>query len=354
MKNKIGKVDPSKFRKLRNIFSSSEFQLRNEFLGAFLYEDVENLIQHDCFSPNSKLSKRQFEEEITKNKLIHANPEVKMIIYKLEDHHLLRGNIAIFDFDQTITKYGEYFLDIFIPGCDYFEISKALLSIGDYTQTEGKYKRFGNSNNSTWREIFTESENRIGFEKTREILKNYLDLHLNKRLTSNVIIDNYLRKFEENADLEKDLRYYYIKYPNFSKWQEHQTNGYYWWNNFETKPYECWMLFKTQFNGRHWSPFLLELSTINSHCDLENYGNQLKFVFNEYVIAISNLNTGFKFTGLDELSIHFVNQLIELSMLNSDSIYEIKQNSDGIDLLDRVIEMNEILNELVGLKQINE
>lgn len=346
MKNNVGEVDVLKFRKLRNIFASSEFQLRNEFLGTFLYDDVESLILHDCFSQNSKLSKRQFDEEIAKNKLINSSPVLQEAIYKLEDHNLLRGNIALFDFDENISKYGDCFLEIFIPGCDYFEISKALLSIRDYTQTEGKFKRFGNNNNSTWREIFTESENRIGFEKTREILKNYLDLHISKRLTSNVMIEDYLRKHIENPHLEKDLMYYYIKYPNFSKWNVHQTNGYYWWDNFETKSYECWMLFKTQFNGRHWSPFLLELSTINSYCELENYGNQLKFVCGEYMILISNQNNGFKFTGLDGASINFVIGLSELSILNKDFVYEIKQNNEGIDLLDRVKEMNDILNEL--------
>lgn len=168
--------------------------------------------------------------------------------------------------------------------------------------------------------------------------------------TNESLIINFLSKFDLNSVLAKDLRYYYTKYPNFSKWYDNQTNGYYWWEDLKLRPYECWMLFKTQFNGRHWSPFLLELSSINNNCDLENYGNQLKFVFGESIIMISNLNNGFKFIGIDELSAHFVSELVELSILNSDSIYEIKQNSDGIDLLDRVKEMNDTLIELVTLE----
>jgi hypothetical protein len=351
MKNNVGEIDPIKFRKLRNIFASSEFQLRNEFLGTFLYDDVESLILNDCLSSNSKLSKRQFEEEVLKNKLLTANPFLTEIVYQLEDHNLLRGNIALFDFTQDIKKYGEKFLSIFNPGCDYFQISKALLTFGDYTQAEGKFKRFGNNNNSTWREIFTESENRNGFDNTKEVVKKYLDYHIKNNVIDIDIIENYLKSIDDNQESSKDLRYYYLKYSSFSKWTVHQTNGYYCWDNAESKPYECWMLFKTQFNGRHWSPFLLELSTINNYCELENYGNQLKFVFGEYIIMISNQNNGFKFTGLDDVSINFVNGLSVLSILNADSIYEIKQNSDGIDLLDRVTELNEILNELVTLKK---
>jgi hypothetical protein len=67
-------------------------------------------------------------------------------------------------------------------------------------------------------------------------------------------------------------------------------------------------------------------------------------------ILIANHNNGFKFSGLDETSKNFVNGLSELSFLNSDNIYEIKQNDEGFDLVDRVKEINEILIELVALK----
>lgn len=353
MKLETDTVDPLKFRKLRNIFASSEFQLRNEFLSAFLYEDVEYLILRDEFSPDSKLSKRQFEEESSKKQFVENHPELMEYVYKLEDHTLLRGNIALFDFNENLSIYVEQFLKIFVPGCNYFEISKALLTIGDYTQNIGKFKRFGNNNNSTWRELFTQSENRDGFQNTKDVVKQYLTVFIDDRnKTPENLIQDYLSKYDSDTDsqIEKDLRFYYIKYPSFSKWNGNQTDGYYWWYDLALKPYECWMLFKTQFNGRHWSPFLLELSIINENCNLENYGNELKFVFENYIIFISNKENGFEFKGIDEESINFIEGLRDLSVLNSDSIYEIKQNEQGLDLVDRVKEMDELLNELVALK----
>lgn len=353
MKLKSGSVDPLKFRKLRNIFASSEYQLRNEYLETFLYADVESLINNNQFSSESKLSKRQFEEEIVKEELILKYPDLQESIYKIEDHTLLRGNIALFDFNENLPVYAEQFLKIFIPGCNYFEISKALLTIGEYTQNIGKFKRYGNNNNSTWRELFTQSENRDGFQNTKDIVKQYLTIfNIDKNKTPENLIQEYLSKYESDTEsqLEKDLRYYYIKYPSFSKWDEHQTDGYYWWFDLALKPYECWMLFKTQFNGRHWSPFLLELSVINKNCTIENFGNELKFVFEHYIIFISNKEKGFEFKGIDDESINFVDGLKELTVLNSDSIYKINQSEEGLDLVDRVKEMNELLNEFVALK----
>ena len=58
-------VDSKKFRFIRNIFSSSEDQLRNEYLGSFLYKDVElivdqfeSIITEGKFTENSKLSRK--------------------------------------------------------------------------------------------------------------------------------------------------------------------------------------------------------------------------------------------------------------------------------------------------------
>ncbi|GEM55952.1 hypothetical protein FB1_21730 [Flavobacterium branchiophilum NBRC 15030 = ATCC 35035] len=352
MKLETDIVNPLKFRKLRNIFASSEFQLRNEFLSTFLYEDVEYLILHDEFSPDSKLSKRQFEEERSKKQFVENHPELLEYVYKLEDHTLLRGNIALFDFNENLSIYAEQFLKIFVPGCNYFEISKALLTIGDYTQNIGKFKRFGNNNNSTWRELFTQSENRDGFQNTKDVIKQYLTIFIDdKNKTPKNLIQDYLSRYNSDYQIEKGLIFYYIKYPSFSKWNENQTDGYYWWYDLALKPYECWMLFKTQFNGRHWSPFLLELSSINENCNLENYGNELKFVFENYIIFISNKDNGFEFKGIDEESINFIDSLRDLSVLNSDSIYEIKQNEQGLDLVDRVKEMDKLLNELVTLNK---
>jgi hypothetical protein len=239
MRLNIVHIDKAKFRLLRNIFASSEDQLRNEYLSTFLYADVESIIEQDQFSDNTKLSKRQFEEERMKNLLISNHPDLTDTVYKLEDHTLVRGNIALFEFDTSLAVYAEQFQNIFVPGCNYFEISKAMLAIGDYTQGYGKFRRFGNNNNSTWREIFTQSENRKGFDKTKHILKRYLDSLIGNSTTTNPsIIHEYLSHIENTPHAPRDFRYYYIKYPTFTFWNEIQTDGFYWWDDYQNKPYE--------------------------------------------------------------------------------------------------------------------
>jgi hypothetical protein len=331
--------DDQKFRLLRNIFSSSEVQLRNEYLSAFLYNDVEFLIDKNEYSENTKLSKRQLEEEKLKSFLVIEAPELKEIIYRLEDHHLLRGNIALFDFDISITAYAAQFQKIFNTGCDYFEISKAMLSLGDYTQSYGKLRRYGNKNNSTWREIFTQSENRKEFDQTKFVVKKYLDLFKNNpKLTNAGIIESYLKIHDNEPKQPKDLRYYYIKYKSFAFWAGNQTDGFYSWDNYWSKPYECWMLFKKQFNGRHWSPFLLELSNTVKGCSIENYGSVLQYNIGQIILLIANDNVGFKFIAADgnEHSALLLNKLISNKELGEDGILMINQNKDGFDTEDRI------------------
>jgi len=345
----IETLDNSKFRLLRNIFSSSEDQLRADYLSAFLYNDVEEIIKNQQYSANSKLSKRQWEEEGQKNNLVLEHPELKETIYRLEDHQLLRGNIALFDFDPTISQYADQFQKIFVPGCDYFEISKAMLTLGDYSQSYGKSKRFGNKNNSTWREIFTQSENRKGFENTKSILKSFLDLFIREpENTSLSVITNFESNHINNLHLPKDLLYYYIMYPSFIYWDGNQTEGFYWWDDHTQKPYECWMLFKKQFNGRHWNPFLLELRKQVSGCSIENFGSQLQYTNDQVIFLISNQKNGFKFSSPDgdEESLNLLNKLIENQLLNEEGALIIKQDENGLDIEDRIIRCKDFLSNL--------
>lgn len=345
-------INNEKFRLLRNLFSSSEDQLRNEYLPMFLYDDVEAIIENDKLSAKSKLSTRQFKEEQNKADLIIKHPELKEPIYKLEDHVLLRGNIALFDFDTDLPAYADQFHKIFTPGCNYSEISKAMLTLGDYTQSYGNLRRFGNRNSSTWRELFTQSENRKGFEITRSILKSYLQIFSdNSSETDQSTIITYLNNYTANPHTPKDFRYYYIKYENFSTWDGNQTEGFYWWDNYLTKPYESMMLFKRQFNGRHWSPFLLELSELDDSCSLDNYGNLLQYTSGDLMLFVQHLNEGYKFSSVDEFSSAKLSQLMNSNQLNKDGILLISQNQTGVDIEDRIIKCCEFFQTIIPVIQ---
>jgi hypothetical protein len=347
MNLKNGVLDKTKFRFLRNIFASSEVQLRNEYLSTFLYADIEAILEKHEYSADSKLSKRQFEEEKLKNSLMISHPDLKETIYRLEDHTLLRGNIALFDFDSKLPVYAEQFHKIFVPGCEYFDISKAMLTIGDYTQGYGKFRRFGNKNNSTWREIFTQSENRKGFENTQSVVKSYLEIFLAKASKTNMeITDEYLTNKESNSQTIKDIRYYYIKYRSFIFWGDYSTDGFYWWEDYQNNPYECTMLFRTNYRGRHWNPFLLQLRVMNDKCSLGNYGDHLQYTAGDLILLIINKNNGFKFSAVDDFSLGKLSQLITSKVLNDEGILVINQNENGLDVEDRITRCMDFLQSL--------
>lgn len=341
-------------RYIRNVLASSEDQLRNEYLSTFLYNDIEHIINNfnevliqGELTENSKLSRRQCLEETTKSEFLNENPSFRGVFFKLEDHHLLRGNVAIFDFNSTITVYSDIFMEKFRDSNEFINLSRAMLTIGDYGQNYGRLKRYGNKLNSSWRELLTQSEGRKGFENTKIILHRYFDKFIDNPGQSNEdIVVDFLKGHNENHELPKDFRYYMIKYDSFIFWEGNLTNGFYYWENPDQNPYECYMLFRKQFNGRHWDPFLLTLSSLNEHCTIENYGDNLKFVKDDLILMIENQNNGFKIKASDTEGEDFISDKIEKEELNEDGIYLIRQNEEGFDIEDRINSFNSYLNHI--------
>ncbi|MDD2637051.1 MAG: hypothetical protein PHW82_16285 [Bacteroidales bacterium] len=125
-------------------------------------------------------------------------------------------------------------------------------------------------------------------------------------------------------------------------------SGFYYWNSYKMKLYVCFMFFATNFKGRSWSPFFLELSFLNGKCTLDNYMSKLQFADGEIIFLIENKNEGFKFSAdiSSSNSILKLNKLINSSKLNNDGILLINQNNDGIDLEDRIVKSNNFLLNL--------
>lgn len=343
-----GTLDKVKLRKIRNLTSDTE--LRNEYFKLYL-QDVDLILEKDELSSQSRFSRRQFDEDKQKSAFIEKTPVSNSVLYQLEDHNLLRGSTGIFDIDEHLPVLAEKFLESFPEKQnDYESISSVLLTFGDYTQAYGgsRKKRFGNNNSNTWREIFTQSTQRSSkdFSRTKKILKDYLTLFIeNPKTTNSDVINTYLAMFNDNEVLPKDLNYYLVKYPTFHKWKNSWTDGFYYWDEYENKPYDCWMLFRNQFNGRHWSPFLLTVNEDLQSCSIENYGSDLSFNHDNIFISISHDNDGFIFKG-DESSQYLINKLIEENTLSQDGKLLIAKNDEGIDLEDRIVKLKTVLENL--------
>jgi hypothetical protein len=334
------------YRITRNLLeNASDREIRNENLKN-LYLTIDTLITGERQPEKLLFTKRQLAEEASKETLLTTNSELKEIIYKLEDHTLLRGTIGILSINDTIGELGRMFLYVFHSDCNYFEISKAMLTFGFYPQKSGGYYRFGNRNNSVWREIITQSESRIGFEKTKDVLRNYLDFKKSNPNISDVeIVNNYLNE----TATQKDFSYYYLKYNSFAFWGNNQTEGFYWWQNFSEHSYECIMLFKTNFRGRSWNPFLLEVSNKVTECSIEHYNSSLQFTKDNLILLINHTDKGFKFScpTEDNYSTIFLNQLVATGTLNQDGCLLIEQYDKGIDQEDRIKKCIEFLNGII-------
>jgi len=344
------KVPSNFYRLTRNLLEhASDKQVRNENLNN-LYSAIEALINGERLPENLPFTHRQLNEEAAKEALLETNPELIETIYKLEDHTLLRGSIGVFLLDTTIGDLGVVFLKEFYADCNFIEISKALLTFGFYPQFYGvDYMRFGNKNNSTWREILNQSENRTGFENTSIILQNYLKFRIANSTIDNL---NIVHNYQIIPNTPKDLRYYLIKYNSFIHWNDNQTDGFYWWQNYADRPYECTMLFRTNFRGRSWSPFLLEISKRVEECTIENYNSKLQFTNDNLILIISHTNEGFIFSSPvdDKFSTYYLNQLILDRKLNQNGCLLIEQEDNGIDKVDRIDKCIEFLNILSAAK----
>ena len=343
---------PENLRKIRNLIASSEDQVRKEYLG-ILFNDVNDIIHNKPLSERSRFSKHQIEEESLKQSLLEQCSDKKEAIYKIEDHDLLRGSISILGINDSITDIAESFHATFSESsCDYYSISLKMLSIGDYSQGYGGgRRRLGNGNASTWRELFTPSEKRSGFEKTREVLTGYL------RKSSDEGPDNHSKPAGPEKEVI-DWRYYYRKYTSFRKWGGESTDGFYHWSDFEHKPFECFMMFKSQFNGRHWNPFLLEISSINSNCLLENYGNNLHVRFGQVMFIVEMDNDRFKFSALEEdaETNDWLKKCVNQGIIADEGILLIEQVNDLEDKADRIEQCLLVLKkieELISKKEIS-
>lgn len=337
-----------RLRMLRNLIDKSEDTLRRENMAALL-NNTHQIVNMAVIDGETVFSSRQLEEELRKNEFIMKNPTKKDVLHRLEDHDMLRGCLALFDLNLEIEKYSIVFEQIFNGDNDLKLISKALLVFGDYSQRHGNRNRFGTRNLSVWREMFTPSLKRDGFDKTKRTfykLMNYMVENPDASLQQ--IVDNYIAEHQNNPHLPKDWRFYFIKYDQFTVFKE----GYYIWDDMSKKPYECFKLNVKTHYGHNWSPFLSEINNCKPHIStLENYGAPLLMYNNNHGVKIKNINCGYLVEPFeDENSQAFIEIIISTGLVDSECRYIVKQDIQGLDLEDRVergLELIDCLHELL-------
>jgi hypothetical protein len=323
---------PLRIRMLRNLISNSEDTVRSQYMSTHI-KDVIGIILHGEIQTESEFSKNQIQEEKGKLIYLQQNPKLAETVYRLEDHELLQGCVALFGLDEDIEKYATKFLELFSPGCNFILISMALFTFGDYTQRMRWRSILGNRYATTWRQLFTPSQSRSGFEQTTKILYSMMDhLILDPRSNPEGIVEKYLKNHLQSG-IQKDWKYYFIKYKTF----RYHSEGFYYWPEIK-RQYECLMMSKTNLNGYNWDPFLYTISQICTDVPLsiENFGNPLLLTTSYGDIEIKSVGNGFLFSSLDAAAQPWLDKARIDKILNMDFILEVRQNKDGIDIEDRI------------------
>lgn len=267
-------------------------------------------------SEDNNFNTFQLAEEKEKLEWAKSHPDLAEDLFKLEDHNILRGQIAVLGLDKP--KLFPKFEKLF--ECDWDLVDSALLSFGDYKQCErnGWRHQMGSSQVvKAWITLFHKSAN-AGFANTKDTLIKLLelldvvdDIHLK------AVIDAYISECEEKSLYE--WRYYYVKYQVFRPGRY----GKYSWHDIGNGYYNMHVLWtESQRSENSYQPFLYAVAPENISRD--DFGR----VLIKDGQRIECGNSGYLFTDLE--TGEEVNRI------------DIKQDENGIDMEDRIVVLKKI------------
>jgi hypothetical protein len=319
---KVAELDfKRRIRIVNNLIQNSEYEIADRIdrnrMPAIL-EATEAIILTGKLDkvPENSFNSNQMAEERNKIEYLESEPDMAEVLFALEDHELLYGQISILGLENL--AYSKRFQSLF--SCDWDKVNCAMMAIGDYSQRErNKWRyQFGSTVDFSWKSLFHKSSN-DGFENTRQVLVNLLSRH---KEFSNDILNNiankYLKECEDRSEFP--FRYYYIKYKEFRPGFYGKMRN----NNVEANPYSYLVMqTKTQVSENSYYPYLKIVSEENLSKD--DFGQRLIFG-DEHIICTNNS--------------------YEIRKNENNSVIRelfIKQNSDGIDTEDRVIKLKQYI-----------
>lgn len=270
----------------------------------------------------------QLKEEIEKIAWLESNQNKAEMLFELEDHELLQGQISIVGLDDT-SLYPS-FKSLF--KCDWDLVDCALMSIGLYAQSENS-KRYqlgsGSQRNITaWRNLFHKSQSNIKeghFDETKRIL---CELLAKTNTFTNDFLNNIVKDFVALCESQSTypLQYYYVKYPHFRPC----SYGKYYWAEGIDKIYEVSVLLtKSQPSESSYQPFLKTID--DAHLSSEYRGKRI-ILENVYVSCINDAYVVFRND-------------------NDEEVYriEISQNSDGVDTENRLEKLKKLYSDILAI-----
>ena len=221
----------------------------------------------DALEPNFGVN--QIEEEKQKQAFLAEQPEKAPLVFKLEDHERLKGQISVIGIDHV--DYADRFASLFT--CDWDLIDCALMSVGDYGQRERngwRYQYASSGMQGAWDQLFHRSAN-SGFERTRKVLVELLsraESFTNDTLRQ--IADEFLVSCEESSRFP--WRYYYVKYDIFRPGRF----GKFGILDRSNKPYVTTVMWTgSNYSENAYIPYLKEADP--KHISRDTYGQRLSY-----------------------------------------------------------------------------
>ncbi|SDH29947.1 DUF262 domain-containing protein [Winogradskyella thalassocola] len=333
-----------RLRIIRNLIENSEYEMRSDLYKEFL-ESTKAIVENGVIPEDSKFNAKQRKEEANKEIFINENLEFKNSENQLEDHNFLRGNLALFNLDTSINNKAHAFIKLFSN--EFYLLSRALMTFGDYAKKTKEWVFDYGSHNGHWLSIFTPSRN-IDFTQTKQAVNFLLESYLSNKKSLEQIIEDYLKTFELDNLKPKTFAYYFIKYQSFL-FHEGQDGYYSFRDRNQKSKYELYKMNKLQFNGFHWSPFLLEIKNHVNKVTLENgYLSPLILSLSGAKFNFTCVSSGYHIeinNGKNAESL-FQN-LKDKFTINEDNVLEINQNEEGIDIEDRVVKGIEVIKFII-------
>ncbi len=263
----------------------------------------------------------QIVEEKEKKIFLEEHPEKAPLVFALEDHPNLKGQISIIGLDHV--DYADRFESLF--ACNLDLIDCAMMTIGNYSQQERnkwRYQFASKSMQIAWNALFHKSAN-LGFDNTSTILLDLLsksESFTNDFLSQ--IVADFISACENNGIFP--WRYYYVKYSSFRP----GSYGKYSNNDKVEKPYMfSVMQTKSQWSSNTYMPYLKEAD--EEHLSRDSMGQRL--VYGDRHIVCQNSEYLLRYNEGETVieTIH------------------IQQNDEGIDKEDRILLLKQYISKLM-------
>ena len=248
---------PRRLRVLRNLVEASESELRPHRLPA-LVADVQRIVADGSLDEINGFNKAQADDERAKQAFLTAHPDLTAVLFRLEDHHLLRGSLQAFDLDATtFTHRAAAFESLMAAPDGWHDLTGALLAAGNYARRRNdRDLQFGSpTNNEPWRNLLT-GTSRANLRPTADALGKVLDAvaaGTAPRVSLQEMKDAFVRSREATGEF--DWRYYLVRYDAMRQ----GASGIY-ASVGGNMGYIVCMLDKTQMNGRYRDSYLAALA----------------------------------------------------------------------------------------------